>query len=313
MKVLIISDIYFSAAQLRDILRLRGFDADRFAAVLTSSDENVCKGTGNLFRRALKGLHLEPEQMIHVGDNFLADVTGARKAGVRGCHYPQAAAGTRTILERERFLLAGQTPVFSINSLRLLAARLFPGDTAEGFFSRTGAFLMGPVLTRYAGWACEQFTAGGVRKVGALMREGELFGELLQREARVRGLDLEITPLYVNRRATDLAAIGQLTANNLIAWLEARPTLSVKAILTQFGLEVADFRHRRWRWTKRRTPRTKFSGWRSSCSPRKLRGALKPSAPKNGARCWIISARGSQAANRSVCATSATAPRRRRS
>jgi glycosyltransferase involved in cell wall biosynthesis/FMN phosphatase YigB (HAD superfamily)/tetratricopeptide (TPR) repeat protein len=242
LKTLIVSDIYFSADQLKEILRANHFDPGLFDLALTSCDEGLCKGTGNLFKRALKMLKLEPEQMIHVGDNFLADVTGARKAGVRGCHYAQTSRSMRTILDREQFLLGGQSAQFSANSLRNMAARLFPAGTDEGFFGRAGAFLMGPLLTRYAGWACEQFVAAGVRKVGALMREGELFGQLLQHEAEERGFDLAITPLYLNRRSTDLAAIGKLTADNLIAWLEARCTLPVGGILKQFGLGEADFR-----------------------------------------------------------------------
>ena len=243
LKVLILSDIYLSAEHLKEILRANQFDPGLFELVLTSCDEGVCKGTGNLFKRALNALKLEPEEMLHVGDNFLPDVMGARKAGVCGCHYLQASPQTSVILERERFLLGGQSPIFCADSLRMMAARLFPGETDEDFFGRAGALIMGPVLTRFASWACDQFVASGVRKVGALMREGELFGKLLQNDADARGLDLEITPLYVNRRATDLAAIGRLTADNLIAWLEARPTLSVKAILTQFGLDEAEFQH----------------------------------------------------------------------
>ncbi|HEX4266142.1 MAG TPA: glycosyltransferase [Verrucomicrobiae bacterium] len=237
VKVMVVSDIYFSAEQLKDILRANQFDPSLFELVVTSADAGVCKGTGNLFKRVLKTVHLDANQIIHLGDNFHADVIGARKAGVRGCHYTQSSAQTRNILERERFLLGGQEPHFNGNSLRLLTARFSEGETDEASFGRMGALILGPVLTRFASWACDQYVAAGVKKVGALMREGELFGELLRRETAARGHDLEITPLYVNRKATDLAAIGRLTADNLIKWLEARPTLPVKTILSHFGLK----------------------------------------------------------------------------
>lgn len=235
-KLMIVSDIYLSAAQLGGILRANKVDPAWFDVLVTSCDEGVCKGTGNLFKRALKKGGLAPEQMLHLGDNVTADVTGARKAGVRGCHYTQVSPRTRTILERERILLGGQSPVFGAHSLRTMATRSQPNDSEETFFDQMGALLMGPLLTRYAAWACEQWVAGGVKKVGALMREGELFGQVLQEEANARGYDLEVIPLFINRKATDLAAINRLTADNLIAWLEARPTLSVKTILSHFGL-----------------------------------------------------------------------------
>ena len=236
LKVLVVSDIYFSADHLRGILRANQFDPSIFHAILTSCDTGVCKGTGNLFRHLLKTLKLEADQVFHIGDNFGADVVGARKAGVRGCHYQQVTPEISTILDREKFLLGGQYPVFNANSLRLLASRAFQEDTVEESFGRMGALLLGPVLTRFATWACDQYVASGVRKVGAFMREGELFAQILQREADARGLDLEIKPLYINRKATALAALGGLTAEALIDWLVRRSTLPVKTILAHFGI-----------------------------------------------------------------------------
>ncbi|HEY9173466.1 MAG TPA: glycosyltransferase, partial [Verrucomicrobiae bacterium] len=158
------------------------------------------------------------------------------------CQYVQAAPTAQTVLAREAALLGGSEPAFSINSLRLLAARQFPGETAEAFFARSGALLLGPLLSRFATWACEQFTASGVRKVGAFMREGDLFGQLLQAEANHQGLPLTIEPLFVNRKSTDLAAIGRLSAENLLDWLGRRETLPVKTILKHFGLGAEHLR-----------------------------------------------------------------------
>lgn len=236
LKIIVISDIYFSSEHLRGILRANQLNPEIFDAIYTSADEGVCKGSGHLFERVLKKTGLDASQILHLGDNFHADVLGARQAGARGVHYTQLSAQCRTILDREKFLLGGLAPVFNANSLRMLTARLFPGESPEAFFSHRGALLMGPILTRYASWACEQFVAAGVRKVGAFMREGEIFGKLLQQEADARGYDLKIMPLFVNRKATGLAAIGRLTADNLLAWLQSRYTLPIKSILTHFGL-----------------------------------------------------------------------------
>jgi glycosyltransferase involved in cell wall biosynthesis/FMN phosphatase YigB (HAD superfamily)/predicted Zn-dependent protease len=243
LRVLIVSDIYLTAEQLRGILRANHFNPDLLAAILTSSDAGVCKGSGNLFRRALNALRIEPGQLLHIGDNPGADLAGARRAGVRGCHYRQTTPESPAILDREKFLAGGQVPPFSFDSLRLLAARQFAGASAGDFFGRSGAFLLGPLLARYATWACEQFVAAGVRKVGAFMREGEMLGALLQHESDAMGYGLEIMPLYANRKSTELAAIGKLTADNVIGWLERRQSLPVRTILEHFGLAAADLSH----------------------------------------------------------------------
>jgi glycosyltransferase involved in cell wall biosynthesis/FMN phosphatase YigB (HAD superfamily)/tetratricopeptide (TPR) repeat protein len=240
LRLLIVSDIYFSAEQLRAILVANHLDPALFEKVLTSCDAGLCKGTGNLFKRALKELSLQPEQLMHLGDNYHADVLGARKAGIHACHYPQASADSRTILDREQVLLGGLTPVFSPNSLRMLAARYFPEESSEGFFGRMGALMMGPLMTRYASWACEQYMSAGVRKVGAFMREGDLFAQVLQQEAESKGYPLDIQPLFINRKATDLAALGKLTGPRLLDWLERRCTLKIRGILKHFGLTAEE-------------------------------------------------------------------------
>jgi GT2 family glycosyltransferase/FMN phosphatase YigB (HAD superfamily) len=236
LRVVIISDIYLAADALREIIRANHGDPSFFEHIFTSGDCGVCKGTGNLFRAALKALRLKPEELLHLGDHPGADVVGARKAGVRACPYVQGTPTAHSVLARETALLGGNEPAFSINSLRLLAARQFPGETEEAFFARSGALLLGPLLSRFATWACEQFTTSGVRKVGAFMREGDLFGPMLQAEANHQRLPLAIEPLFVNRKSTDLAAIGRLSAENLLDWLGRRETLPVKTILNHFGL-----------------------------------------------------------------------------
>jgi len=240
LRAVIISDIYFSAAQLKDILTVNQFDPSIFEFVLTSSEAGVCKSTGNLFRAALEKLNLKAGQMLHIGDNYQADVVGARLAGVVAIHYPQETSETRTILERERILLGAQTPVFSANPLRLMAARYFAEETPEAFFARTGAFIMGPIMSRFASWACQQFLSSGIRKVGAFMREGDLFAKMLQCEADDQGYDLETKPLFVNRKSTALAALGPLHADGVVNWLQYRTTLSIRKIFEDLGFSPQD-------------------------------------------------------------------------
>ncbi|MBX3746076.1 MAG: HAD-IA family hydrolase [Verrucomicrobiae bacterium] len=236
LEVWILSDFYLGPEALRGILAANGVDPSLFRLILTSGATGRCKGTGNLFRQALTERGLKPEQVMHVGDNFEADVLGARRAGVLGCHYRTAARPLAAVVERESMLQGGAAPVFSSTHLRYLAARQFGGATAEAFFGRAGAFLLGPVLSRFATWVVDEFREAGVSRVGALMREGEILGALIDREARNRGVTLSVAPLFANRRSTELASMGRLSADTLIDWLSRRTTLTIGEILGQFGI-----------------------------------------------------------------------------
>ena len=56
--------------------------ADYFEFALAAGDFEVWKPDPGLFLHALERMQLHPEQAIYVGDNYYADVIGARGAGV---------------------------------------------------------------------------------------------------------------------------------------------------------------------------------------------------------------------------------------
>jgi putative hydrolase of the HAD superfamily len=49
---------------------------------LTSGEVNSWKPDTKIFEHALQHLDLQPEDALYVGDNFYADVIGARRAGI---------------------------------------------------------------------------------------------------------------------------------------------------------------------------------------------------------------------------------------
>jgi HAD superfamily hydrolase (TIGR01509 family) len=56
---------------------------DRFAVTIFSNEEGLLKPRRELFERAAERLGLPPAQIVHVGDNPVADVAGAKAAGMR--------------------------------------------------------------------------------------------------------------------------------------------------------------------------------------------------------------------------------------
>ena len=56
------------------------------SAVIDSSRVGVAKPDPRIFSFALRALEVAPEEAVHVGDSVLADVGGARAAGIRPLH-----------------------------------------------------------------------------------------------------------------------------------------------------------------------------------------------------------------------------------
>ena len=58
--------------------------ADHFTCILASGAVGVGKPSPGIFEMALERLGVAPEEALHVGDNYYADVLGAKRVGMQG-------------------------------------------------------------------------------------------------------------------------------------------------------------------------------------------------------------------------------------
>lgn len=59
--------------------------------VYASADHAASKREGKLFGHVMRSEQVEPGKVLHIGDDWSADVVSARKAGVTACHLPRPA------------------------------------------------------------------------------------------------------------------------------------------------------------------------------------------------------------------------------
>jgi FMN phosphatase YigB (HAD superfamily) len=238
----IVSDTYFTAEELLRLLDDQGVPAALFDEVLVSCELGKAKWHhGTLYHELLKRFDACPGEVLHIGDNLEVDVHQARRLGMDALHYRRSTPALSAALSGER-KLTGQAPpgAGSLETVRLLSARQAAGDQ-DPF--RDGAFVLGPVLSRFADWCVDTYARAGVRRVLALMREGELLGELVARSAAARGVPLEVEICYASRMATARAALPVVDLQSATQLLEGAARLSPQAILEILGLgpESAEF------------------------------------------------------------------------
>lgn len=75
---------------LRRVLQHHGL-LDFFVADAYSDEVGYRKPHAEIFREALRRVGAEPEEALHVGDDPVADVAGARAIGMRTCHFAAGA------------------------------------------------------------------------------------------------------------------------------------------------------------------------------------------------------------------------------
>jgi FMN phosphatase YigB (HAD superfamily) len=231
----IVSDTYFVAAQLRELLAYHDMSASLFDAVLVSCERGRGKwSNGALYQDLFQELDAHPGEILHIGASVISDMEKARLVGIEGHHYPRRTPPLEAIVEGERKLACTAEPsVGSLEAVRVLTHRRARGDD-DAF--RDGALVLGPVLARFADRCAETLARAGVRRVLCVAREGELLGELVRRAAQAAGTPLQIVPSSASPMATARAAMPNVTAESAASLLEGSQRLSAQNILDFLGL-----------------------------------------------------------------------------
>ncbi len=83
-RLIIISDMYLSEKQIRQILKSAGYK--KFAAYYISSEYRKSKSSGELYQTVLEkeGAH---HSFVHIGDNWTADIKQAQIYGIDALYY----------------------------------------------------------------------------------------------------------------------------------------------------------------------------------------------------------------------------------
>ncbi|MFP5245051.1 MAG: HAD family hydrolase [Thermoanaerobaculia bacterium] len=78
---------------LRDILAALGL-AESIDVMVFSNEHGECKPRPSIFEELRRGLGVQYEELVFVGDNLYVDVHGAQKTGMRGIHFEPPVRGT---------------------------------------------------------------------------------------------------------------------------------------------------------------------------------------------------------------------------
>lgn len=223
VKLALVSDMYLSSNQIKEILEYNGFPLKWIDTLLVSSEEGGNKASGFLFDKLLSSYpEIDKENILHIGDSKAADIDGAKIVGINSIHYDTVHFEKDTVFEAERIRHGVILP--EIISLRKLANNLdnkYEGE-AEKTFYKVGATVFGPFLSAFADWIVDICKKEEIKRVYPLMREGMLLSKLILKAAQNKKVDLTVKPLYVSRQSTALAAMGKFGQEEIESLLGRR-------------------------------------------------------------------------------------------
>lgn len=251
VRIALVSDTYFTENHLRRLLDRPEIGSLEDVQIFRSNAFGTDKGR-KLWPIVLDHLGCHPEEVVHIGDNPVADVESPASYGVRTFFYERIDPAFRDVLDRERDTTDAYHPFgsvtdpqqgdYGLTTLRARAVSTAPRDVDDRVLTawRYGAGVLGPVLTGFAEWAVEHARRNDIRVLWCPMREGELLAKLINAAARVRGVDVEARPLWLSRHVTWLATIDRFDAESIEAMLGRSYRATVRGLLAGLGLRPGD-------------------------------------------------------------------------
>jgi len=209
-RILLISDMYLPKQIIIRILTNCGVDIKYFTDIYISCDYKESKRNKSLFRRIITEYDVQPGQVCHIGDNSESDIASAKQVGFDTYHYNliSEAKIKYPYLELEKM-------AFHFSDVETYSLRVITAAKKDNFWYKTGAMIMGPMLSYFSMWISKIAEKEEIRVVRPMMREGDFLSKMIENASNYIGYLLDIKPLYVSRFALYKVLFNEITIKEI--------------------------------------------------------------------------------------------------
>lgn len=229
--VIATSDMYLPKEYINKILQNCGYE--RFDDIIVSCDKNAEKRNGELFRwlRTEKYAH---KKIIHIGDNYKADVYQARNAGIKAIQYVSVHEQGK----KYRFKENGKTALGISIANAIINNEIHNGISHMGLYEQYGFIYGGSLVTGYCHFINHTAREKGMDKLLFLARDAHVIHNVYNMYYN----EFENDYVYVSRRAAAQLAFGKYPHYFIeqvlnLRMMEKEKKLKIEQVLEESGLQ----------------------------------------------------------------------------
>lgn len=241
-RIVFLSDMYLSSpfiqSRLADIGLFRKGDTCYVSCETESSKRN-----GDSFRNMANREAVSLGEILHVGDNYSADILAARNSGVNTKHYQHAHLNRyEKILETYSVTTDGLTSVMA-GASRMTRLSVDAPTPIQAALRDLSAGVIAPVLSGYVLWLLRRAKSLGLTRLYFVSRDGQILLDIARRMSqKIAGLDIEFSYFYGSRQALRIANLREID-DEALAWILRRTgERSVRSYLARVALTPEDIR-----------------------------------------------------------------------
>lgn len=222
--VIIVSDMYLPRENLENMLRKIGIDG--YKKLYISNESRKTKANGELFALVTKDLNIDPEQIIHIGDNRRSDFVQAKKAGWN------AVLINRWYDHLQYYNL----PVTNMQD-RVLREIMNNYAIDIPLEQRLGFETLGTLLYGFNMWLKEQVRKEEIKRIFFLSRDGLIIKKAFD---IINNGEFETHYLYASRRALQVPVLADEKINLEVfsQRMHWPPKISIGYFLYALGIDT---------------------------------------------------------------------------
>ncbi len=229
-----ISDFYMSKNTILDLLLNIGL-SDKVTDGYSSCDYYYNKKSGRLFELVMKNEKLQPNEIYHIGDNFISDYKNPQKLGVNSEHYIMESNFSADYL--------GNRINYFISDYNELTHKLNIDNTNSDFqkyiFSTLSLLSISFIFNLLS-----ESIKKNVEHIYFFTREGEFFYEIYSEIIKYDPFGIEKYPtasiLEVSRIATFGPSVQSIDLDGFMRLWSQYSTQSLHSFLKSIGVEITN-------------------------------------------------------------------------
>lgn len=235
--VVLLSNMYHNRVQIESFLTKAGLDCDDIKQIYVSSEYRASKTAGELFCQLINDYpEVNPEEMLHIGDDINTDIAGAAAVGLQTCHYSVVPENAGSIYDYEHTVY--QVDLGELRSLRKLASANVADRSVNTFYQKLGAEVLGPLYAAFADYVIQQACCHDIEIILPIMREGELLSRLITRALVHQKIGIICNPLYLSRIPAFTASLCEENLQKSIRQMLLRGGANVCTLFEQFCIDI---------------------------------------------------------------------------
>lgn len=230
-KIIFVSDMYLPERVIRKFVLKNKIDIENDTLYL-SSKLNLIKGDSSLFEYVIRAENCQPQEILHIGDNYYADYLQPQRLGINAIWYSQVAIQKQDLqkINLTDQIIDGATRVVKLNNLQ--------DDKDKKTLYEIGVEVAGPLLLGYVLWIINVAMGKKIKRLYFVSRDGQVLMEVANILIAALGAGLKTEYLYGSRQSWHLPAITRFSSTDLEWLLIPDPFLTITTISQRGGINL---------------------------------------------------------------------------